>query len=127
MGGYLAEADMSWIGFYGYDSNGNDVMVYLTFPGKSTGQYTWTPDQCYVMTQQAINDQVIDGGSMMEDNPPIVHPGSVTISSINKEQAVLTGSFSGNFTIGVSGGSCLPDPCISYGTVEGNFIAEYHH
>jgi hypothetical protein len=33
---------------------------------------------------------------------------------------LITGNFSGNFSIIEP---CIPDACISYGTVEGSFIA----
>jgi hypothetical protein len=57
---------------------------------------------------------------MLLSDPPSVHPGNVNVISYDEELGILTGTFEGNFTIVKA---CNPDPCISYGKIEGRFVA----
>ena len=120
MATFLESEGLMTFGFFAEGPIGEEIMVYVTYPGAKEGQEPWTEESCWVSTFHVINDDIYQGGHMLLSDPPSVHPGNVNVISYDEELGILTGTFNGDFTIVKA---CSPDPCISYGQIEGRFVA----
>ncbi|HEU5146406.1 MAG TPA: hypothetical protein VFT90_06820 [Chryseosolibacter sp.] len=116
---YIAEADMNVISFYG-EANGQEILVRIMYPGKSTGRLSWTEETCYVSTSQVINGEVLQGSHVKSNDPLTLHSGYVEVLRYDEKAGIITGTFAGDYSyIKV----CEPEPCIEVGTIEGSFAA----
>ena len=116
---YIAEQDMNMISFYG-EANGAEVLVRIMYPGKSPQRLTWTEETCYVATTQVINGEIVEGGHVREFDPLVLHSGYVDVLRYDEKAGIIKGEFGGDFSFIKT---CVPEPCIEFGTIEGSFTA----
>jgi hypothetical protein len=102
---------------------GNDlVLVQIVVPGKGTGAKTWNDHNCLVsVTHRPSGSSDPIAGTVIVnvtegDQPPIIHPGTVTIRSYGRVGGVIVGNFSGDLTF-------IQGETITYGKVTGSFFA----
>lgn len=116
---YIPEKDLNVISFYG-ERSGQEVLVTIMYPGKTTGRLAWNEETCYVSTSQVIDGEVVQGSHLRDDDPLSYHSGYVEVVRYDDEAGIITGKFAGDYSFIKA---CEPEPCIESGTIEGSFYA----
>ena len=116
---YIADEDLNIISFYG-EMSGQEVLVTIMYPGKTTGRVEWNEENCYVSTSQVINGEIVQGSHLQDDDPLTYHSGYVEVLRYDDQAGIITGKFAGGYSFIKA---CERDPCIESGSIEGSFYA----